>query len=321
MKILSKQRIEATLPVVDNYFYRQITQPLNPKKVKKVLPGIVSYKQSQFTIFEFSDKQRLLLQKIPAQIGVNGYYYHAPRYLPRFDNVLELLDKSIIPCYSSGFELEASSFNQFRDLLHEALYARSGYSVYYVYWNEKAYCKATIFEFDQYWKYYSRGANKAANVAFVLCKKGKEGSIFDDSILTRIAQPIVYKVKSGSHKKRSADLRIFKALDCNELTRNDYEQCAKVTANPLVNYKHYDHLDVIEFAANRTFISLLNQKQYNVVPPSKEMAEKYVLKHTLKVQPKIRLHYAKVYSMYGQRYTLNWFITQDDKIIRYLFRR
>lgn len=316
-RILSTTRLMATLPVIDNYFYRQIHQPLS-KQGKKVLPGIVKYKQSIFDIYEFSNKQRILLQKIPEVLSINGYYFHAPKYLPEYNDVLLLLDKGIINSYCSGFELEASSFNYFYDLLDFAL---PNYSVYFAYSNEKQYYKVEPSEFTRLWSYYSRGSVKATNVTTVVCRKTGSHSVFD-STWTQISQPIVYKTRPGKTKSKSyIELSIFKAIDCDSLNKEHYERYSEAYSNELLYYKHYDHIDKIKFSSVESFVALLNKKSYKRVPKTKKTTEQYYISHVLRSQANYTDHYAKTYSRHGRYYTLNWFIMSDGSILRLLMKR
>ena len=311
MRILSRHRLEATYPSVDNYFAREIVKPMDGLG-KKDRHGNTIYKQSQFTVIEFPDYQRILLIKLHSYFRVKGWVFHAPRYLPRAKDVLGLLDNRFIASYVSGFRQDASSFNYFGDLLFHALRS-SKYRVFFIQWSTRTFFRASLLNARYYWLMFSKGKNKASDYMTVLCLKDMENKVIDKTFYTEIVPP--------SASNRGDQLSIFSALDCNKLTKQDYEDYAAAYGNPLLSYKHVDHIDTVEFADVDGFMDSLESRQYDYMKPNQELPDYLALEHNLKRSVNVVHHYSKVYRLMGVFYTLNWFITDKGQIIRYLYNR
>ena len=224
--------------------------------------------------------------------------------------MLGLLDNRFIASYVSGFRQDASSFNYFGDLLFHALRS-SKYRVFFIQWSTRTFFRASLLNVRYYWLMFSKGKNKASDYMAVLCLKDMENKVIDKTFYTEILPP----------EDRSTQLAIFSAIDCNRLTVKDYMEYTDFYGNPLLSYKHTDHIDTVEFTDLAAFIETLEDRRYERLAPSKELPDYIALKHRLRRSVSVKEHYVKVYRLHGTFYTLNWFITDKGKIVRYVYSR
>lgn len=328
MKILSKLRLQASMAVADNPYYRMIVKTFTQLfegtkykfKVKKVNQDVDKIKYKNFLIFNnHKTGQRVFLEEIPFGFGINGLFYHAPRYVKEQDFLLDFLNKGLYKSIATAPELEASSFNHFNALLDDALHD-SRFSCYLVFLNEKI-----VYELEDVlglrkWKKYCKGIDKARNVLAVICRHGKNGDVFNDDYKLSKVLPLD-KISTTKNRSKTIQFKIFQAYTCKELVKADYELFCQAVNNPLTSYIHKQQMDSITVSNLPAFLAVLKKKQYMIMPNSKNAIETYQLKRYANVSSKVLYHYTKVVARNNHKYTLNWFILEDGQIIRFLFTR